>query len=540
MTAALAAFESGLAVGETVSVDALVSACFNLEAEMEALSSTIRPYLRTSAGRAITAMVQDYGIGEGVTVETAFIRDLLQAQESRFARDVTATSIRGIRDQIAEGIAAGESHYQLRDRVLSYYQRQHGWRADIAAQYETGTAFESIRDALARQQGMTYKRWETMRDPRVEAICLHNEAAGTIPIGQVFPSGDQRPLAHPRCLPGNQRVLLPTPARAGAQRCYEGDIIVITTASGKKLSCTPNHPVLTPLGWNSAALLNEGGYVVSTHVGQWEAAPGDLHDDDIPPCIEEVTEALRIADGVVSVSVPLVPEDFHGDGKGSEVAVIWADGLLRNGSDASEQQEAGEIEFSLGVESGKRLASGGDMRAVLNALALAERGGMSRLGVAPVLGIAATLHHKTVGGGLASYPNASSDQALTNDPSVNPVTLRQRLLTGATGIESTQFVNGEGDSTFGTRSGMAANGQSFAAQDEVGRLVSDSNLIGQISDRTPITVFADQIVNIERGAWSGHVHNLQTESGWYVAEGIITHNCRCWLTYQMESPPSAE
>ena len=83
MTAALAAFEAGLAVGETVSVDALVAACFNLEAEIDALSSVIRPYLRTSAGRAITAMMQDYGIGEGVTTETAFIRDLLQAQIGR-------------------------------------------------------------------------------------------------------------------------------------------------------------------------------------------------------------------------------------------------------------------------------------------------------------------------------------------------------------------------------------------------------------------------------------------------------------------------
>lgn len=199
VTAALAAFEAGLAAGETVTVDALVAACFNLEAEMAALESTIRPYLRTSAGRAITAMVQDYGIGEGVTTETAFIRDLLQAQESRFARDVSATSVRGIRNQIAEGIAAGEGHYQLRDRILGYYERQHAWRADIAAQYETGTAFESVRDALARQQGMTHKRWETMRDPKVEAVCLANEAAGTIPIDSAFPSGDQRPLAHPRC-----------------------------------------------------------------------------------------------------------------------------------------------------------------------------------------------------------------------------------------------------------------------------------------------------------------------------------------------------
>ena len=195
----MAAYEQDILAGAAADIDAIVAAAFDLETEMQMAQDAIRPFLNAEAGRALGAMQDQYGIARDITIDTDFIRELLQAQESRFASDVSATSVRGIRDQIAEGIAAGESHYQLRDRVLGYYQRQHNWRADIAAQYETGTAYESIRDALARQQGMTHKRWETMRDPKVEAICLHNEAAGTIPIDQAFPSGDQRPLAHPLC-----------------------------------------------------------------------------------------------------------------------------------------------------------------------------------------------------------------------------------------------------------------------------------------------------------------------------------------------------
>ena len=150
-----------------IDADALAAAAFNMEVEMAALQRTIRPFLNTTAGRAITSMTRDYGIGADVTIDTDFIRELLQAQESRFAADVSATSVRGIRDQIAEGIARGEGHYQLRERVLAYYERQSEWRAGIAAEYEAGTAFEAVREALAMRPGMTHKAWKNMMDNRV-------------------------------------------------------------------------------------------------------------------------------------------------------------------------------------------------------------------------------------------------------------------------------------------------------------------------------------------------------------------------------------
>lgn len=190
-----ATFEQDMAV----MLDRIVAEAYDMERQIAALETTIRPFLRSTASRAISAMNQDYEIGLDVTIDADFIRQLLQAQESRFAKDVSATSVRGIRDALAEGIANGEGHYQLRDRILQYYDKQAAWRAGIAAQYETGMAYEGIRGVLAARQGMSHKRWETMRDPKVEQVCLDNEAAGTIPINQAFPSGHDRPLAHPLC-----------------------------------------------------------------------------------------------------------------------------------------------------------------------------------------------------------------------------------------------------------------------------------------------------------------------------------------------------
>ena len=212
------ALEASAEAGMLLDADALAAAVFDMETETAALIQAIRPYLNVSAGRAITAMTRDYGIGADVTIDTGYIRDLLQAQESRFAADVTATSVRGIRDQLAEGIAAGEGHYQLRDRILSYYGRQSQWRAGLAAQFETGTAYEAVREALALEHGMTHKSWQTMQDGRVEAVCYANEGAGPIPLSEPFPSGDMRPLAHPLCRCWCTYSIEPsTPAESGGE-----------------------------------------------------------------------------------------------------------------------------------------------------------------------------------------------------------------------------------------------------------------------------------------------------------------------------------
>jgi len=39
------------------------------------------------------------------------------------------------------------------------------------------------------------------------------------------------------------------------------------------------------------------------------------------------------------------------------------------------------------------------------------------------------------------------------------------------------------------------------------------------------------VVHVDLHDWSGHVFNLQTASGLYVAGGIVAHNCRCYGSY---------
>jgi len=48
-------------------------------------------------------------------------------------------------------------------------------------------------------------------------------------------------------------------------------------------------------------------------------------------------------------------------------------------------------------------------------------------------------------------------------------------------------------------------------------------------------VFLDQVVEVQMlRDWSGHVYNLQTADGFYVANGIVTHNCHCYITFEKD------
>jgi len=45
--------------------------------------------------------------------------------------------------------------------------------------------------------------------------------------------------------------------------------------------------------------------------------------------------------------------------------------------------------------------------------------------------------------------------------------------------------------------------------------------------RSAGNVVVDRVVKASVVGFAGHVYNLQTTEGWYVSNGIITHNCRC-------------
>lgn len=98
---------------------------------------------------------------------------------------------------LADGLERGASADEIATALRGVLDDPH-W-AYMTAVTETNRAMSAATLDEYEQSGVDGKGWLTAFDQRVCPICGGNEDAGPIPLGEAFPSGHQRPPAHPRC-----------------------------------------------------------------------------------------------------------------------------------------------------------------------------------------------------------------------------------------------------------------------------------------------------------------------------------------------------
>lgn len=116
-----------------------------------------------------------------------------------------------IRTVIRQGVAEGWSYDRMAKGITERYrefavgrpQKHIDSRAHGIAVTEARNAYVEGKAIVAQRlqaAGLEMeKRWVTMGDDRVSAICQANGDVGWIPLNDTFPSGHAQPLAHPYC-----------------------------------------------------------------------------------------------------------------------------------------------------------------------------------------------------------------------------------------------------------------------------------------------------------------------------------------------------
>ena len=402
-------------------------------------------------------------------------------------------------------------------------------RAHLIAVTEVGDAYAAGNMALGRElrdQGLGMeKRALTAGDERTCPICTGNEADGWIPLDQLFSSGHDAPTFHPACVVG-ETLVLASGATAVTKRWHEGDFVVIRTASGNELTCTPNHPILTPRGWVAAEILHEGDDVISDGRRKGPAGIDDDHED-VPTAIHEVAEAFRRSPGVAAAEVPLTTEHFHGDGKEGEVAVVWTNRLLRDRVEATRLQCGHDLPLYRRNVVQCSLAAEGSFAKGVKGLLASEAGGVGCFGIAPVLVGSPGRHHQAISGTYRPALNPLLNESPLDRVAVYAALLSERILgTSAPVLADKPIPVDDGALMAALGDGRATRNTSSPKAREHSR-GTDAGFVGDLLGRDSSLVFTDEIVHVER-RFGGHVvYNLEMPNGWYVANGIITHNCRC-------------
>jgi hypothetical protein len=277
------------------------------------------------------------------------------------------------------------------------------------------------------------------------------------------------PPLHPHCLPGDALVSARGRITGATSRIFHGELVHFRTLGNQEFAATPNHPVLTDHGWIPVGQLLEGAHVVR-HVGPVRERAADQDHHHMPARIEDVAEAFLCSRGVATAEVPVTTEDFHGDGAGSEIAVVGTNRRLAVPSRQLLRQEV----FPAGHGAGLACFTRGRYPLpVLDRLGAPPNGVMGGGGETLPLIRAGLAHAREHGGAPAATLDAVLLQDSLNDPTGDGVALAESLLAD------------------------------------------------------PGRVRLDQVVKIWREPFSDHVYNLETEDGWYIGNGIVTHNCRC-------------
>ena len=321
-------------------------------------------------------------------------------------------------------------------------------------------------------------------------------------------------LRHPGCFPAGVTVDGPS-VEASTRRWYEGELVVLTTSSGKNLSLTGNHPILTRRGWVPANLLEEGDEVVrSTRPeGATPLVVPDHHQ--VPTRIEDLWSSFAV-NGFHRV--PTAPEDFHGDGQHGEVDIVYPDSSLGCSDHASFGKHRMQQLLTCGGEPGQLLVEQGPT-------SLVDFGGpsLSRSSVGglrlPLPFLGAHFAGTDLSGFLRpANGHLGSDQPFSDDLAGDAVLARQRVLTGAGSVSVHNAFDGEINSAR-----WDAPSAPFSVESRAGYASRGKELFGRLTSQIEL----DRVVVLRRVQWSGHVYNLTSSEGWHAANSLIVSNCDC-------------
>ncbi len=258
------------------------------------------------------------------------------------------------------------------------------------------------------------------------------------------------------------------------KRAYKGIIVDIVTKSGRKLSITPNHPILTRGGWKLAKLIDSSDQLAT--VPEKVFICHDYKDSVKAEVSDLFSSAYVFSESASIADRPTSAEDFHGDVTDSKVGVINIDSLAWDRVKSAFSEKFKDNWFGA--------------RKFIH-FTLSSVGG---------------LHERFVERNSASCSDVSRPSVGFSFFRTHSVHAASLLLRPVSELSKLLFKN-------------LFYGRCTAI---------NAKVLGDTSKSDPDFISFDDVdsVSFRESSSSDHVYNLENKDNWYLSNGIITHNCR--------------
>lgn len=400
-------------------------------------------------------------------------------------------------------------------------------RAQLIARDQASKLNGAMNQFRQEQAGVTHYKWSTTIDGRERPD--HHARNGRV-FAWARPPSEGHPGRAINCFVGSTKVNLSNGCHKLWRRLYSGMLVTVETSEGALLQATPNHPILTSRGWLAINDLQEGDYLIrARQSSRVENGNDHLLEAEFGDLFEAASRSEVLTSGRGSVF------DFHGDGAERNVDTVLIDG---------------DLSFCVGKSSGKDGVENLDLSGAGVDLARVDRRGSGTLGGGGDEHVARErsdfgVRGSSIGAAFGRGHFAHADKVRRRPTSAGDVVLVEyagddiasdaeprgdRLDALAGTVERDYSAGVDGVVPVGTPSALV-DGCVEVGPPSADRLAEAASVASKegrsfFECRSGLYEF-DRVIEKSVSEFSGHVYNLESSTGWYAANQIVAHNCRC-------------
>lgn len=434
-----------------------------------------------------------------------------------------------VADSLAEATAAGQTMREWQRTLpsevfsLGRARRELIFRNAVQTHYGIGRTIQQRENATARP----FLMWDAINDSRTRPA--HSAMDGFIaPVDDPIWQRWSPPAGHNSVLPW-QRVS--GNALIGLKARYSGPVVEVIGDSGARISVTSKHPILTARGWIAAEDIKVGDKLVRycSPIGAG-SVPADAHEDDAPPTIEQVFDALRLR---ASGSVPRSALNLHGDAQfiDGNVEVVAANRQLMDRVEAVRAKSVDQLKLALTDDAASMRQSHG-AGAVVARSQLGSGATNQSSAQAPICGpVAVDDYAPTAEEGRQALAVDAQPPLQVSQSRALAVEVAHLLRDLGAKAGGRSPHGASGDECGGLRFGPL--GDTAFADVFIGGFEINPDALSDVMERHAGFVEFEDVVNLRLWNWSGHVYDLETASGNILAYGgtgrhhYLISNCRC-------------
>lgn len=408
-------------------------------------------------------------------------------------------------------------------------------RARLIARDQIGKLNGELTEKRQQALGITSYIWRTADDERVRDS--HREKEGEKFFWNSPPADTGHPGNDYQCFPGSINFDLSNGCRQLWRHYFSGVLSSIVTVDGALLEATPNHPILTDVGWSRLDKICEGDYVMQAMLESCSVEKIDVHN---PPTTFD--EVFRFSCLLSAPTVrPRTEFNFHGDIPERDVYVVRPNICLSSGiySGGAKGLEKFKLANSLN-DSGS---------------AICDSFGASELSLSKDRTTVQT--HSCIGGlnnGLLSriiHLAEANEISFADAPDWDGLVTQDPIDESSTNaVIAGKLQNADTINIFGRYLCIVRIGQTvicWSSSPSIGINPTSAEIMGEvvrtypkansyIFDGDPFIYKALRVIKKGIRKFSGHVFNAETETGWYGSgkSGVVSHNCRCYAEPMLE------